>query len=110
MFKTNNIKRPSLGILEALYEHDDFMASIHTMVDIGCGTGDDLAWWATRTTRDDVPQPLNIKCVGVDLLEQLPMARNYNNVTYQSLILKPKYIHHAIDLMCSGATTHFNTV
>ena len=50
----------SLETLNQLYEYDDFMLSLRTMVDLGCGSGDDLAWWATRTTRDDNPQPLNI--------------------------------------------------
>jgi trans-aconitate methyltransferase len=69
--------------LNALYEYDDFMESIATMVDLGCGTGLDLEWWATRTTRDDNPQPLDIKCTGVDVLDQLSIARQYPNITYQ---------------------------
>jgi SAM-dependent methyltransferase len=73
----------SLNTLNMLYEYDDFMASIGTMVDLGCGSGLDLEWWATRTTRDDVPQPLNIDCVGVDLIPNLAMAKKYSNITYQ---------------------------
>ena len=56
----------SLQTLNLLYEYDDFMASIGTVCDMGCGEGLDLAWWATRTTRDDDPQPLNIICQGID--------------------------------------------
>jgi SAM-dependent methyltransferase len=73
----------SLQTLNMLYEYDDFMASIGTLVDLGCGSGLDLEWWATRTTRDSNPLPLNIQCVGVDTSDQLPIARKYNNVTYQ---------------------------
>lgn len=73
----------SLQTLNALYEYDDFMESIATVVDLGCGSGLDVEWWATRTTRDDNPQPLNIKCTGVDILDELPIARQYSNVTYQ---------------------------
>lgn len=73
----------SLLTLNTLYEYDDFMSSISTLVDLGCGNGLDLEWWATRTTRDDVPEPLNIKCTGVDYLEALPMAHKYSNITYQ---------------------------
>ena len=51
----------SLGTLTQLYEYDDFMLSLRNMVDLGCGPGDDLAWWASRTVRDDNPKPLNIK-------------------------------------------------
>ena len=80
----------SLQVLNALYEYDDFMASIATMVDLGCGAGDDLAWWATATTRDEVPEPLNIQCQGVDILPQLPMARQHANVTYQCVDFEGK--------------------
>lgn len=75
----------SLEILNALYEYDDFMESIRSLVDIGCGDGLDLEWWATRTTRDDRPEPLNIQCTGVDLERQLPMSRRYPNITYQPM-------------------------
>lgn len=74
----------SLKTLEALYEYDDFMQSIGTLVDLGCGTGLDLEWWATRTTRDEVPVPLNIKCTGVDLDPELLMAYKYPNIQYYS--------------------------
>ena len=74
----------SLQILNSLYEYDDFMASIETLVDLGCGSGLDLEWWATRYTRDDNPQPLNINCVGVDLASQSIIAKKYPNITYQS--------------------------
>lgn len=60
------------------------MESIRTVVDLGCGKGLDLEWWATRTTRDETPLPLNIKCVGVDLLPELEIAKKYQNITYQS--------------------------
>lgn len=82
-FEISTADRPSLGILNALYEYDDFMGSIRNLVDLGCGAGEDLAWWATRTTREESPQPLNIKCVGVDLANQLPMIKQYANATYQ---------------------------
>lgn len=73
----------SLTILNGLQEYDAFMESIQTMVDLGCGAGLDLEWWATRTTREENPQPLNIKCMGVDLTESLGVAHRYENVTYQ---------------------------
>ena len=74
----------SLETLNQLYEYDDFMESIRTMVDLGCGSGDDLAWWATRTTRDDNPQPLNINCHGIDLHDTLLVAGEHANISYQS--------------------------
>ena len=75
----------SLQVLNQLYEYEDFMASIKTVLDLGCGTGDDLAWWATRTTRDDNPQPLNIQCTGVDLAPERNLTTRYNNVFYHAV-------------------------
>jgi SAM-dependent methyltransferase len=77
--------RHSLQVLNQLYEYDDFMASIKTVLDLGCGNGDDLDWWATRTTRDDNPEPLNIRCTGIDLNTELSLTKRRNNVFYQSV-------------------------
>ena len=60
---------PGMHTYNALYEHDDFMESINTLVDLGCGSGQDLERWATATTRDDGVTPLNIRCVGVDQID-----------------------------------------
>lgn len=73
----------SLQTLNQLYEYDDFMASIQTVADVGCGTGEDLVWWATRTVRNDPHVKLNIKCQGIDILPRLPIANQYRNITYQ---------------------------
>lgn len=73
----------SLETLDMLYGYDDFMESISTMVDLGCGYGLDLEWWASRTTRDENPIPLNIKCMGVDMLDKLGVAGKYPNINYQ---------------------------
>lgn len=69
--------------LDWLYEHDDFMASIETLVDLGCGSGLDLEWWATRTTRDKSPEPLNISCTGIDVFDSLAVAHRNPNIVYQ---------------------------
>lgn len=73
----------SLEVLNMLREYDEFMESIQTLVDLGCGDGLDLEWWATQMTREDNPKPLNIKCTGVDLATNLPKAKEYPNITYQ---------------------------
>jgi SAM-dependent methyltransferase len=72
----------SLETLNQLYEYDDFMLSITSLVDLGCGTGEDLQWWANATTRDDTPMPLNIKCTGVDL-DLKPLINQHPNIAYQ---------------------------
>ena len=73
----------SLKTLNMLYEFDDFMASVGTVLDLGCGEGLDMLWWSTRTTRDlDNPQPLNIRSTGVDRLEHC--LTRHPLVTYRS--------------------------
>ena len=74
----------SLGILNCLYEHDDFMESVGRVVDLGCGTDAlDLQWWASRTTRDDDPIPLNIQCMGIDLVDGIGREARELKIAYQ---------------------------
>lgn len=73
--------KQSLLTLEQLYDHDDFMDSITSVCDMGCGTGQDIRWWATRETREEVPQPHNYKCFAVDL--------DISQIKYR----KPKNLH-----------------
>ena len=75
--------RHALQTLNTLYEFDDFMLSIGTLCDMGCGEGLDLAWWAGRTTRElDNPKPLDIKCTGVDLVNRSKTIENLRGVRY----------------------------
>lgn len=74
----------SLETLNCFYEHDDFMESIGRVLDLGCGRDAlDLQWWATRTTRDDDQQPLNIQCVGIDIVDQLSDQAKQLGIAYQ---------------------------
>lgn len=72
----------SLQTLELLYQYDDFMDSIRTVADIGCGSGLDTEWWATRETRDDPPEPHNYSCYAIDINPSLveDRVRELNNV------------------------------
>jgi len=73
----------SLETLNMLQEHDEFMESIGTLIDLGCGAGLDTEWWATRVTREDNPKPLDIQCTGVDVIDQVFAPGHNKNVTYQ---------------------------
>jgi SAM-dependent methyltransferase len=81
--KTTDSHQHSLETLNQLFLYSDFMYSISTVVDLGCGLGDDLQWWATRTTIDEPPVPLDIKCTGIDLADHLSLTKKYNNISYQ---------------------------
>jgi len=76
---------PGQSTLDLLASYDTFMESIDTLVDMGCGNGDDVAWWATRSIEDDDGNqiPLNIKCLGVDLISNVPAIRPHKNATYR---------------------------
>lgn len=74
----------SLETLEMLYRYDDFMESVGRVVDLGCGREAlDLQWWATRSTRDDEPVPLNIQCMGMDLCDGLSGEARELKISYQ---------------------------
>jgi len=60
------LDRHSLTILNQLREYDDFLESLRTICDMGCGTGEDLTWFATLETRDENPIPYNYNCFAVD--------------------------------------------
>lgn len=75
----------SLQTLNLLYEYDDFMISVGTMIDLGCGSGLDVEWWATRTTRDDPPEPLRIRCMAVDHGSRPSTADRTPGITFQQI-------------------------
>ena len=70
-----------LATLNALYQYHDFMESIKSMIDLGCGAAQELEWWATRTADDDNPTLLNIDCLGIDLCTDTDSIKKYPNMT-----------------------------
>jgi hypothetical protein len=73
----------SLVTLELLYAYPDFMESIDSVCDMGCGKeGLDLEWWATREIDDDdgASIPLNINCTGIDTNSKL--LTQHHNIEY----------------------------
>jgi len=56
----------SLDTLNLLDQFYDFKISIRDMLDLGCGEGYDLNFWANMDDGGEVPKPLDINCVGLD--------------------------------------------
>ena len=77
----------SLYVMELLNQFDDFKRSIDSVLDLGCGQGLDLEYWATLTdiTEDGDPgPPLNINCVGLTNNIRAPLrsiAEHHSNIT-----------------------------
>lgn len=71
----------SLQTLELLYGYDSFLDSLKVIVDMGCGHGMDVRWWATLETREDPPEPRNYTVYGVDRKDILdPEIKSLQNV------------------------------
>ena len=63
----------SLRVLEIISCYDSFLDSLTVVADMGCGTGEDISWFATLETRDDPPIPYNYVCYAVDKnIKRLP--------------------------------------
>lgn len=83
--------RHALFVLESMRPHDEYLGRLTTICDMGCGSGEDIAWWATLVDNQDPPQPYNFTCFAVDKdplkLAQVPklpnlhtMERDFNNI------------------------------
>jgi len=101
--------RHSVSILNQLYEYDSFLDSLKNIADMGCGTGEDIAWWATLTTRDDPPVPHNYNCFAVDSdpskIARVPSLPNINKINkdFNQLCLPIK-----VDLMFSHDSLQYS--
>jgi SAM-dependent methyltransferase len=102
--------RHSLKILNQLREYDSFLDSLRVIADMGCGTGEDITWWATLETRDDPPKPYNYKCFAVDRdptklsqIVQLP-----NIVRWEKDFTNTRIFSTKIDLMMAHDSLQYS--
>jgi trans-aconitate methyltransferase len=104
-------QRHSQHILSQLYEYDSFMDSLRTIADMGCGTGEDIAWWATLMTRDDPPVPHNYNCFAVDVdARKLALVPELPNITKINRdFSEPQLFPVEIDLMWAHDSLQYST-
>ena len=80
----HQLARHAEHILSEIRNYDGFLDSLRTICDMGCGTGEDITWWATLETRDDPPAPYNYNCFAVDKdlnkLARVPDLKNINKI------------------------------
>lgn len=78
------LARHSTHILDTIQQYDTFLESLRHVADLGCGTGEDIHWWATLMNNDDPPQPYNFNCFAVDVdgnkLASVPKLPNIHTV------------------------------
>lgn len=70
MGRFNNAYRShehSLETLKLIRQFDDFLESVSSVADFGCGGGLDINWWATQQSYlSDPPRPYNYRCYAID--------------------------------------------
>jgi len=80
----NDSHTHSLEVLNELEQFEELMISISNVLDIGCGKhAKDLLWWANASIEDDNGNkvPLNIKCYGIDLVDDI-IPQGAQNIIY----------------------------
>jgi SAM-dependent methyltransferase len=104
------LAKHSLEILGELHRYDSFLDSLTTIVDVGCGEGEDTLWWATLTTRDDPPEPYNYKVYAIDHSEtQLSRVPNHPNIVKMHAdFTKPYVLPSNTDLLWSHDSLQYS--
>jgi SAM-dependent methyltransferase len=78
---------------------------------MGCGTGDDITWWATLESKDDPPVPYNYRCFAVDhdqrKLDSVPDLENIAKLCKD--FTKPFTVPTNIDLLWSHDSLQYST-
>lgn len=103
-------KRHSLSILELIQQYDTFLEGIRHIADMGCGTGEDINWWATLLKDNEASEPYNFNCFAVDKdaskLAQVPARKNIHKIN--SYYDKPDIFPIPIELMLAHDSLQFS--
>jgi SAM-dependent methyltransferase len=91
----------SLSVLEIIQQYDTFLESLRHIADLGCGEGQDIAWWATLENNNIPPEPYNFNCFAVDnnadRLSRVPDLKNIHKI--HDIYDRPTLFPVSIDLI-----------
>lgn len=89
------LDRHSLSVLNLIQQYDIFLESLKHIAVMGCGSSQDVEWWATLMNNNDPPEPYNFAVHAVDVdgskLAQVPNLKNIhkNNKSFDIEYLFP---------------------
>jgi SAM-dependent methyltransferase len=104
--------RHSLQTLNLIANYDDFMDSIDAVLDLGCGIGNDTAWWANKTyiNENNVVQYYDYRCTGVDLdISRAIHAHNRHNLNFVKADIETYTHNELVDLIWSHDSFRYVT-
>ena len=93
----------SLETLTQLNNYEDFMMSIESMVDVGCGKhGKDLVWWSNAHSLDDNNNKMyyDIDCYGVDIKDEF-LPQGAKNITFLNYDFEKTFSKRQFDVLWS---------
>jgi SAM-dependent methyltransferase len=106
----HQLDRHSLPILETIRQYDTFLESLQHVADLGCGTGEDITWWAKLENYNEPPESYNFNCFAVDnnadRLSQVPKLKNLH--TIHDIYDRPNLFPVSIDLMWAHSSLQYS--
>ena len=89
----------SRAVMDLIVEHDDFLDSVTTVADFGCGAGFDIQWWANLHDREDPPKPRNFLCYAVDNNDQAWGVDPHDRITFIKGDFENKLLSRKVDIL-----------
>lgn len=96
----NQSHQHSLSIFNQLRQYQNFLEGIESIADMGCGSGNDIAWWAQlQNTNYEPARPYNFKCYAIDKNSKQIDVTLPNNVHVIEADFENKVLPKPVDFM-----------
>ena len=86
-------------VLNLIYGYDDFLDSIGSVADMGCGSGLDCQWWATLENKEDTPEPYNYQVYGIDIDKKKSTVEPTENLIFIEGDFETAVLPERVDLI-----------